>query len=269
MLIETILNSTMWKLLGIIVTIWTLIDLIKKNKVEPQNNTIKILLIGIACIFFLGLTISQFSIKWVYQEVNIILSVIALLSLFSLAIWINIQKTQKINLFSTNFILLIFNQIKKSIYFWFIFLIFLNLFIIKFNQFQERSHVIIKKNVIIDTNSNLVWQIASPGSSTWEKALQYAQKMKKEKLYGFENWKLPNKSQLIELSKFCKINPGYLKHDDKWYWTSNEQSASFAWVVNHGWAELQFDDFDEHEKFTKKNHTHYIRLVSPINKSLE
>jgi len=124
-----------------------------------------------------------------------------------------------------------------------------------------------KNEMIIDNTSKLMWLKNSSGSMNWHEAVNYLNKMNSKKMKGYNNWRLPNKQELLSVAKFAKMNPGFFPEDNQWYWSSTTKGLLFATAINMGHAEIEWDDFDSEirEQEDKKKDNYHVRLVRNNN----
>ena len=91
-------------------------------------------------------------------------------------------------------------------------------------------------NIVIDKSTNLQWQDDKIIKKNWENAIDYCQKLN---LKGKNDWRLPNKNELLSLSDDSKYNPS-IKEDifkntaSNNYWSSTSYSSYLksAWSVD-------------------------------------
>jgi hypothetical protein len=91
--------------------------------------------------------------------------------------------------------------------------------------------------VVVDHITGLMWQQSgSPEEITYEKAKAYVTQLNKDRIAGFNDWRLPTLEEAISLMEPQQLN-GDLYIDPKfdktqrWIWTADMSSASAAWVV--------------------------------------
>ncbi len=111
------------------------------------------------------------------------------------------------------------------------------------NRFQEQNEV------IVDTQTGLMW--AKNGSLsefpvTWNEAFTFVQELNDLKLFGYGDWKIPNRRELFSLISHQTINPS-LPHShpfihvfNGYYWTSTSSARlpKQAWYIHLGGARV-------------------------------
>ena len=100
------------------------------------------------------------------------------------------------------------------------------------------------KEVVLDTQTNLIWQDNETISKTWSDAISYCEDLS---LGGYDDWHLPNFNELYYLANRDKykpaINSGFKNIFTGSYWTSTTYAngSSYAWVVYFGNGDDNYD----------------------------
>jgi len=90
------------------------------------------------------------------------------------------------------------------------------------------------KEVVLDTQTNLIWQDNETISKNWSDAISYCEDLS---LGGYDDWHLPNFNELYYFANRDKYNPainsGFKNISSNRYWTSTTfaNNSSYAWVV--------------------------------------
>ncbi len=96
------------------------------------------------------------------------------------------------------------------------------------------------KEVVLDTQTNLIWQDNETISKNWSDAISYCEDLN---LGGYDDWHLPNFNELYYLANRDKynlaINSGFKNISTSFYWTSttSANNSSNAWVVGFGYGD--------------------------------
>jgi hypothetical protein len=103
----------------------------------------------------------------------------------------------------------------------------------------------IADKTVIDTQSGLMW--TRDGALfefplSWEEALEAIKALNRQHLYGFNDWKLPNRRELFSLISHSRINPclpadhPFTNIFSGYYWTSTTcvRLPSQAWYIHLG-----------------------------------
>lgn len=111
----------------------------------------------------------------------------------------------------------------------------------------------------------LEWQEPRAGKMmTWNEANEYVEKMNRESLQGFSDWRLPAIGELQDLAQVIKSVPGSYSGADKLYWSSEDIGAVEANVVNLGNAKMKWSDTDEQVAIRSKRRKFSVRLVRSL-----
>ena len=103
------------------------------------------------------------------------------------------------------------------------------------NKPLERDNA---KEVVIDSNTKLMWQDNASVKTTekdWKGALKYCKNLK---FAGFSGWRLPSIDELLSITDDTKYNPaiknGFLNVTTGLYWSSSPyvSGSSNAWGMN-------------------------------------
>jgi hypothetical protein len=103
--------------------------------------------------------------------------------------------------------------------------------------------------VVLDTHSGLIWTKNASLHDfpmTWDEALTFIKKLNQSKLYGYADWKLPNRKEIFSLISHKTINPSlppahpFINVFTGYYWTSTScaRIPNQAWFVNLGGARV-------------------------------
>jgi len=108
----------------------------------------------------------------------------------------------------------------------------------------------LKQNeVVSDTQTGLIWTINASISDfpmTWNEALTFIKELNHSELYGYSDWKLPNRKELISLMSYKTINPSlppshtFINIFTGYYWTSTScaRLPEQAWYIHLGGARV-------------------------------
>ncbi|MDP3481567.1 MAG: DUF1566 domain-containing protein [Desulfoprunum sp.] len=110
-------------------------------------------------------------------------------------------------------------------------------------RFQEQNEV------ILDRQTGLMWPRNASLSDfpmTWNEALSFIKEMNHSELYGFSDWKLPNRKELFSLMSHETINPSlprlhpFMNVFSGYYWTSTSSARlpKQAWYIHLGGARV-------------------------------
>jgi len=124
---------------------------------------------------------------------------------------------------------------------------------------DEKAHPVIlnltmnrfvhQDDVALDTHTGLMWTkngALSDFPMTWNEALTFIKELNRSNLYGYCDWKLPNRKELFSLMNHEKINPS-LPADhpfnnifNGYYWTSTScvRLPNQAWYIHLGGARV-------------------------------
>jgi hypothetical protein len=111
------------------------------------------------------------------------------------------------------------------------------------NRFLEHNAV------IVDTQTGLMWTRNASLSEfpmTWNEALSFIKEMNASELYGYCDWKLPNRKELFSLMSHETINPSlprphpFINVFTSYYWTSTSSARlpKQAWYIHLGGARV-------------------------------
>lgn len=130
----------------------------------------------------------------------------------------------------------------------------------------ERSQKLNVFSNIQDSDGELLeWQEPRAGKMmTWNEANEYVEKMNRESLQGFSDWRLPAIGELQDLAQVIKSVPGSYSGADKLYWSSEDIGAVEANVVNLGNAKMKWSDTDEQVAIRSKRRKFSVRLVRSL-----
>ena len=106
-----------------------------------------------------------------------------------------------------------------------------------------------KKNTVEDTHTSLVWTTNASMTEfpmTWCEAFHYIEDMNKTGLFGFSDWRLPNRRELLSIVSYNTVNPSIAAdHPFKnvfpgYYWTSTScrRLPDQAWYIHMGGARV-------------------------------
>ncbi|MCP4252954.1 MAG: DUF1566 domain-containing protein, partial [Candidatus Scalindua sp.] len=102
------------------------------------------------------------------------------------------------------------------------------------NKFEKQNN----GQIVCDYASGLTWQQSgSDESMTYKEATAYITKLNGDQFAGRNDWRLPTLEEAMSLMESEKkngdlyIDPIFDKRK-QWIWTSDQASASVAWVVN-------------------------------------
>ena len=90
-------------------------------------------------------------------------------------------------------------------------------------------------NIVTDSTTGLQWQDDAVGSTmTWQSAIDYCEALV---LDSYDDWRLPNKNELITIIDYDVSNPAIDNHFQNtisnYYWssTTHASNTSYAWFV--------------------------------------
>jgi len=123
---------------------------------------------------------------------------------------------------------------------------------------------------ITDLLTGLMWikDADSIGSLTWKNALESikeinsGQKKLENLLKNYNDWRLPNKNELLSLIDFSNTNPALPSNhifsgiSSNKYWSSTSFTNNEIWIVNMAYGELST---------TQKTYNNYVLAVRSIN----
>ena len=145
--------------------------------------------------------------------------------------------------------------------------------------------------VVIDTHTGLMWTKNASKSEypmTWSDALVYIKELNSSKLFGYSDWKLPNRRELFSIISHKTINPclpspnPFINVFPGYYWTSTTcaRLPDQAWYIHlgggrvfkgmkHGsymvWPVRMHKDSQELNKFQTGQYTCYDKSGTIIN----
>jgi hypothetical protein len=102
---------------------------------------------------------------------------------------------------------------------------------------------------VLDTQTGLIWTKNASLSDfpmTWNEALTFIEELNHSELYGFDDWKLPNRRELFSLMSHEAINPSlpsghpFVNVFTGYYWTSTScaRLPNQAWYIHLGGARV-------------------------------
>jgi hypothetical protein len=100
-----------------------------------------------------------------------------------------------------------------------------------------------REEVVVDRLTGLSWtRDANPNvyPLTWQEALAYVSEMKSNKIFGYPDWRLPNRRELRSLVSHQSRRPvlpeghPFRNVFPSWYWTSTSAAINpaYAWYLN-------------------------------------
>ena len=111
------------------------------------------------------------------------------------------------------------------------------------NRFLEQNEV------VLDTQTSLIWTKNASLSDfpmIWYEALAFIKELNHSELYGYSDWKLPNRKELFSLMSHETINPSlpsthpFINIFTGYYWTSTScaRLPNQAWYIHLGGARV-------------------------------
>lgn len=111
------------------------------------------------------------------------------------------------------------------------------------NRFLEQNEA------VLDTQTGLIWTKNASLSGfpmTWDEALTFIKELNHSELYGYSDWKLPNRKELFSLMSHEAINPSlppphpFINVFTGYYWTSTScaRLPNQAWYIHLGGARV-------------------------------
>ena len=108
---------------------------------------------------------------------------------------------------------------------------------------NEKRFVIEDEKIIHDTATDLYWPLdvnLHPYPLTWKEGLQAIKNMNEEKIFGRNDWRLPNRREMRSLVNHGARKPSLPEHHpfknvvQGWYWTSTTaaKAKNYAWYVH-------------------------------------
>jgi hypothetical protein len=106
------------------------------------------------------------------------------------------------------------------------------------------------ENTVSDEKTGLIWIKNASYSEmplTFNEALEYIKEINKEKLFGFDDWKLPNRREFLSIVSLESINPSininapFYDVFNGYYWTSTtcNRTPDQAWIIHFGGARVR------------------------------
>ena len=111
-------------------------------------------------------------------------------------------------------------------------------------------------NIVTDSTTGLQWQDDAVGSTmTWQGAIDYCEALV---LDSYDDWRLPNKNELITIIDYDVSNPAIDNHfqntisSNYWSSTTSASNTSYAWSVDFSSA---------YTSYYRKDYSYYVRCV--------
>ncbi|MGM0419265.1 MAG: DUF1566 domain-containing protein [Thermodesulfobacteriota bacterium] len=106
------------------------------------------------------------------------------------------------------------------------------------------------ENTVTDEKTGLMWFKNASFSEmplTFKEALEYIKEINQEKLFGFNDWKLPNRREFLSIISLESINPcvninaPFYDVFNGYYWTSTtcSRTPDQAWIIHLGGARVR------------------------------
>jgi len=103
--------------------------------------------------------------------------------------------------------------------------------------------------VVLDINTGLIWTknaCLSDFPMTWNEAFNFIEELNHSRLYGYDDWKLPNRREMFSLMSHEAINPSlpyghpFIYVFTGYYWTSTScvRLPNQAWYIHLGGARV-------------------------------
>lgn len=110
-------------------------------------------------------------------------------------------------------------------------------------------------DLVQDRLTGLTWTLnANPGDLplTWTEALNLARDMNRKRAHGRNDWRLPNKRELLSLVDYSEHRPPlptghpFKNISQNWYWTSTSaaRNTAYAWYVHMAGARIFYGKKD-------------------------
>jgi hypothetical protein len=117
------------------------------------------------------------------------------------------------------------------------------------------SNIYSEQSVIIDNETNLMWQSTRSDLFSWNEAIEYCENLE---FNGYGDWRLPSDIELMSIFKIKNRFPNSIK--DFFYWSSTvyEDASHYAWFI----------DFDYGSKNKFKKHQKYFFSICVRNNSV-
>ena len=111
------------------------------------------------------------------------------------------------------------------------------------------SRFLLENETVIDKQTSLMWTKSASlldFSMSWGEALHVIKELNKSELYGYHNWKIPNRKELFSLMSHDAINPSlpighpFTNVFTGYYWTSSTcaRLPKQAWYIHLGGARV-------------------------------
>lgn len=108
-------------------------------------------------------------------------------------------------------------------------------------MWTKDANLMVTKDQWFDTDS-----ISGDGAVTWQKALDYVDKLNSDKYLGYTDWRLPNRKELLSLINYGSIqSPSLIDyfiniipsdyHYSGVYWSSTSYVPPTSWGIYHGY----------------------------------
>lgn len=107
----------------------------------------------------------------------------------------------------------------------------------------------LEKETVIDQQTGLMWARNASLAEfplSWREALDWVRELNQSHLYGYQDWKIPNRRELFSLMSHTRINPSLPKDHPfidvftGYYWTSSTcaRLPDQAWYIHLGGARV-------------------------------
>ncbi|MBU2511942.1 DUF1566 domain-containing protein [bacterium] len=127
-------------------------------------------------------------------------------------------------------------------------------------QAAETKEIVESFNVVRDESTGLMWQKREAEEKVWWLADRYCADLE---LDGYDDWKLPNKRDLVTSFNIKDRFPGYVSSTKSYYWSSstNNYDSDYAYGMFAENGEL-FDDGDKTLAYLVR----CVRITDAVNK---